>query len=525
MLNCLATGDVEKFRSLWNSKWSTPPNSNAQKILFLCEVFFAVFPLHPANRVKFGDITDSLQKFKEFLDTHHSDLSQSTEFLPFYALPYIPNPSEHPSFKHIFTIKWYDELSKRLTTFLDQQLSSTQMPSLITSLNSPPDNIISSDSDLFSITLEFADALHRSLNGEPPDRDYINALYGRIGVYPGDDIKFTAITDFLPLDFKSLSRDLKNPELSAPLLKACVQRITRSPSEHAKRFFSELINGDIFDIKNDTISMLITSKNIPTRAYALRLMNILATDPPGRRYLFQNKNINQLLLPILNEDDSSDLMNCVGTLQKISLIQESKPYMIKEGILDSSLKILSDISRYSDYTNDYTSALVMNLCMRKEAIDKCIENNNNMLTILTELSSCNSTQIRSYANAALSELFIKDQRIREKAKSIGLQLVFEQMKNNSNDDQQMKNQIDYVIKAMNGEVAYNENDENVNNEEEDNIENVNSYDEVGDERWDFELEGEELLSKYVICNKKENEKEKEIANDSMKLKVEINAEK
>jgi len=33
-----------------------------------------------------------------------SELSQTTEFLPFYALPFVPNPVQHPSFKELFSV-------------------------------------------------------------------------------------------------------------------------------------------------------------------------------------------------------------------------------------------------------------------------------------------------------------------------------------------------------------------------------------------------------------------------------------
>jgi LisH domain-containing protein ARMC9 len=37
------------------------------------------------------------------LDTKGSELSKTNEFLPFYALPYIKNPQDHPAIKHVFT--------------------------------------------------------------------------------------------------------------------------------------------------------------------------------------------------------------------------------------------------------------------------------------------------------------------------------------------------------------------------------------------------------------------------------------
>jgi hypothetical protein len=33
-----------------------------------------------------------------YLDTKGAELSKTSEFLAFYALPYIPRPMEHPSF-------------------------------------------------------------------------------------------------------------------------------------------------------------------------------------------------------------------------------------------------------------------------------------------------------------------------------------------------------------------------------------------------------------------------------------------
>lgn len=48
--------------------------------------------------------------FKNYLDTKGADLSKTSEFLPFYALPYIPNPRDHPSFKHLFTSQWIKDL-------------------------------------------------------------------------------------------------------------------------------------------------------------------------------------------------------------------------------------------------------------------------------------------------------------------------------------------------------------------------------------------------------------------------------
>jgi len=46
-----------------------------------------------------------MQVFKNYLETKGAALSQTTEFLPYYALPFIPDPTSHPSFKPLFSVR------------------------------------------------------------------------------------------------------------------------------------------------------------------------------------------------------------------------------------------------------------------------------------------------------------------------------------------------------------------------------------------------------------------------------------
>mgnify|MGYP001007189928 FL=1 len=61
---------------------------------------------------------NELQKFKIFLDTKGSELAKTSEFLPYYALPYVQNPMEHPSFRRVFTQDWVQEVRQRLVNYL-----------------------------------------------------------------------------------------------------------------------------------------------------------------------------------------------------------------------------------------------------------------------------------------------------------------------------------------------------------------------------------------------------------------------
>ncbi len=57
-------------------------------------------------------------EFKKFLDTKGADLFKTSEILAYYALPYIPNPMQHPSFQKSFTNKWVGDLKQNLKNFI-----------------------------------------------------------------------------------------------------------------------------------------------------------------------------------------------------------------------------------------------------------------------------------------------------------------------------------------------------------------------------------------------------------------------
>lgn len=56
------------------------------------------------------ELERSMQVFKTYLETKGAALSQTTEFLPYYALPFIPDPTSHPSFKPLFLVRMHGVL-------------------------------------------------------------------------------------------------------------------------------------------------------------------------------------------------------------------------------------------------------------------------------------------------------------------------------------------------------------------------------------------------------------------------------
>lgn len=68
--------------------------------------------------------------FKNYLDNAGSELSKTSEFLAFYALPYIKNPMEHPSFKALFTMEWVNQLKQKFKGFIHERAFELGLPHL-----------------------------------------------------------------------------------------------------------------------------------------------------------------------------------------------------------------------------------------------------------------------------------------------------------------------------------------------------------------------------------------------------------
>lgn len=76
------------------------------------------------------DLKKEQSDFKQYLDTRGAELSRTSEFLAFYALPYIQNPREHPSFSALYTMEWANELKQKLKMFIHENAVELGVPHL-----------------------------------------------------------------------------------------------------------------------------------------------------------------------------------------------------------------------------------------------------------------------------------------------------------------------------------------------------------------------------------------------------------
>ena len=61
---------------------------SAQKLEFYLNIYFAIYPTHPANpSPSASGLTASMQTFKKYLETDGAALAITPEFLAYYAMP------------------------------------------------------------------------------------------------------------------------------------------------------------------------------------------------------------------------------------------------------------------------------------------------------------------------------------------------------------------------------------------------------------------------------------------------------
>jgi len=105
----------------------------AQNLEFNIQVYFAIYPIHDyvdRSQSKMLDINTTMMEFKKYLEKNSTKLSQSPQYIPFYALPYISDPKHHTLFRETFTEQWILNLENQLKLFMESYLKSTKKPKL-----------------------------------------------------------------------------------------------------------------------------------------------------------------------------------------------------------------------------------------------------------------------------------------------------------------------------------------------------------------------------------------------------------
>lgn len=227
--------------------------------------------------------------------------------------------------------------------------------------------------------------------------------------------------------------------------------------------------------------ILLENPNHNIRVAFVHLLNMIASDSLGRSYLTENGAVIQKLIEILQseEGDTNLRKRCLGTLQNLSLRKEPQNQMIEGNLIEACFKILkNENDKLSGFSLDYFTALLMNLCLRRNGKQRCEQNPKEILGVLQNLLYYDSVQVRTFVNGILFSILTR-KPIKEAAAEINL---LENLKELQKDlDERFQRQIDFIIEQT-GNTSQPENpDQQSFEEEEEDLDNFGQDDEAIDD--------------------------------------------
>nr|XP_024646070.1 lisH domain-containing protein ARMC9 isoform X4 [Macaca nemestrina] len=528
-------GDQKVFFSLWEEHIPSSVrdgDSFAQKLEFYLHIHFAIYLLkHSVGRPDKEELDEKISYFKTYLETKGAALSQTTEFLPFYALPFVPNPMVHPSFKELFQDSWTPELKLKLEKFLALIFKASNTPKLLTIYKENGQsnkemlqqlhqqlveaerrsmtylkryNKIQADyHNLIGVTAELVDSLEATVSGKMITPEYLQSVCVRLFsnqmrqslahsvdfTRPGTastmlraslaPVKLKDVPLLPSLDYEKLKKDLilGSDRLKAFLLQALRWRLTTShPGEQRETVLQAYISNDLLDCHSHnqrSVLQLLHSKSDVVRQYMARLINAFASLAEGRLYLAQNTKVLRMLEGRLKEEDKDIITreNVLGALQKFSLRRPLQTAMIQDGLIFWLVDALKDPDCLSDYTLEYSVALLMNLCLRSAGKNMCAKVAGLVLKVLSDLLGHENHEIQPYVNGALYSI-LSVPSIREEARAMGMEDILRCFIKEGNAE--MIRQIEFIIKQLNSEelpdgVLESDDDEDEDDEEDHDI--------------------------------------------------------
>ncbi|XP_064443298.1 lisH domain-containing protein ARMC9 isoform X1 [Mirounga angustirostris] len=553
-------GDQKVFFDLWEEHVPSSirdRDSLAQKLEFYLHIHFAIYLLkHSLGRPDKEDLDERISYFKTYLETKGAALSQTTEFLPFYALPFVPNPMVHPSFKELFQDSWTPELKLKLEKFLALIFKASNTPKLLTLYKENGQshkevsqqlhqqlieaerrsmtylkryNKIQADyHNLIGVTAELVDSLEATVSGKMITPEYLQSVCVRLfsdqmrqslahsvdftrpgtastmlraSLAPG---KLKDVPLLPSLDYEKLKKDLiwGSDRLKAFLLQALRWRLTTShPGEQRETVLEAYVGNDLLDCHSHSqrsVLQLLQSRSEVVRQYMARLVNAFASLAEGRLYLAQSTKVLHMLEERLKEEDEDIVTreNVLGALQKFSLRRPLQTAMIRDGLIFWLIDILKDPDCLSDYTLEYSVALLMNLCLRSAGKNMCAKVAGPVLKVLSDLLGHENHEIQPYVNGALYSI-LSIPSIREEARAMGMEDILRCFIKEGNAE--MVRQIEFIIRQLNSEelldgVLESDDDEDEDDEEDhDTMEADLDKDELIQPQLG-ELSGEKLLT-------------------------------
>lgn len=244
----------------------------------------------------------------------------------------------------------------------------------------------------------------------------------------------------------------------------------------------------------------------------MKLMSRLSSLKKGRNYLLMNSNsmnmIENLFYHLKAEKQDTKLrQNLLVTLERFTPRLEAINKLIEIGIIKWLIDVFTyEINTLSDRTIAYGLAMLLNLSLNKNGINKFEEDSERTIQILINFfNQDNNEEVQTSVNSALYSL-LRRKALKEAAKKFGLENIIQNI-----DTTKIYNpkQISYILQALNNEDKNKEITENT--DEDPNVIDENEENKIIDDEdmdsFDEKMNKINYISDFIIRNDNQNEEE------------------
>ncbi|KAL5240596.1 hypothetical protein ACI65C_008006 [Semiaphis heraclei] len=393
----------------------------------------------------------SMGAFRNFLLHRGAEFSTENEFLPYFALPYVFEPMQHPSFKNLFKEnRWCDSLKKRLEDFILDIAISTSV-TLVPSKEAGKRKLTKKKfktlykeyKPLNALAAELLNALENSIRGQSINLEIILKNCNAV-VEKNDDNKknLEMVDDQLDLSIFKIKLELRDGNSTKNkllILQALRWRLTKS--ENKTNTVVMIKKYDLLDLCKSKADqglmkwLMMTNGPHPLQQMISRLLNALASFNRGRRYLAGSPFLLRLIITQLISSqhfwDTITSNMLLGTLQKLSMGSRARKRMIGNGLttwladqLVRKSEFTGDRNKYEMYDLEYSLGLFMNLCQCQTAVQACGSRSRNLFKSLGVFMTTLDVDIMPCISGILYNMF-KNPEMMVVAKEEGMTSVIE----------------------------------------------------------------------------------------------------
>ncbi|KAG7163620.1 LisH domain-containing protein ARMC9-like [Homarus americanus] len=442
----------------------------------------------------FQDHPAAMAVFRRFLEFCPSKVGTVQDLLPFYALPYVPDPTLHPAFRPVFQGSWVQELRGQLCGFIGRR-AITCRPSIFSYLHhhrhhasSVGQALVAQESAASAVrsqrilrrrvSWELTQALEAAVRGERVDLE--GTLAACTHRYPElFTLSLTADTTAGPATIllESMQRCRRRPGVAAPiaaldfervrvdlgaapethvllLLQALRHRVTRVTTGSVRQaVVTAYVRGDVLGVRGSCrswsrVAGALTSPQPQMLAQtAARLINALTAFNAGRTYLASEEVCGVLLRALRAEQpDSATTDMALAALQKLSIRGVVQVALIEGGAVEWLVSTLADSRALTHYTQEYAAALLMNLTLRSAGRARCHPLGKTLLPALAQLLTTVPSHVVPYVTGALYSL-LSHSSLRQEAFDMGLDSTLKHLAQQSGGTEQRR-QLEYIVEQI-----------------------------------------------------------------------------